>query len=124
MVFRDLNLAFGNRGRRDVEHQRRAVGTRRARGDRVRRKTAVRSTMRCHQNAEAGGVDEMDGGKSGLRHLLRPRTDATELSCIADRCRVTAGSLRLGYPELHGFAADDLSIAELPIDNDTGRRVA
>src|SRR2546427_6080343 len=124
MVFRDLNLAFGDRGRRDVEHQRRAVETRRARGDRVRRKTTVRSAMRGHQNAEAGGVDEMDGGKSGLRHLLRPCTDATEMSRIADRGRAKAGLPRLGDREVHGFAADDLSIAELPIDNDITWRFA
>src|SRR6266496_4141168 len=123
MVFRDLNLAFGDRGRRDVEHQRRAVGTRRTRSDRVRRKTAVRSTMRCHQNAAAGGVDEMDGGESRLRHLLRPRTDATEVSRIADRCRAKAGSPGLGDRELHGFAADDLSIAELPINDGTAHRL-
>src|SRR5436309_16058124 len=118
MVLSDLNLAFGDRGRRDVEHQRGAVGTRRACGDRVRRKTAVRSTMRSHQNAEAGGVDEMDGGETRLRHLLRPRTDATEMSCIADRCRAKAGLPRLDDREVHRFATDDLSIAELPIDND------
>src|ERR1700674_4478933 len=115
MVLRDLDLTFGDRRRRNIEHQRRAVGTGGASGDRVRRKTAVRSTMRRHQNAEAGGVDEMDGGKSGLRHLLRPRTDTTEMSCIANRHRANTRLPRLSDREVHGLAADHLSVAELAI---------
>src|SRR6185295_16704359 len=84
MILRDLDLAFGDRRRRDVEDQRRAVGTGRAGGDRVRRKTAVGSAMRRHQDAEAGSVDEMQRREPRLRYLLRPRADAAEMPGIAD----------------------------------------
>ena len=66
----------------------------------------------------------MDGGKSGLRHLLRPRTNATEMSCIADCHRANAGLPRLGDRDVHGLAADHLSVAELTIDDGVARRFA
>ena len=66
----------------------------------------------------------MDGGESGLRHLLRPRTNTTEMACIADRHRAKAALPRLGDRDVHGLAADHLSIAELTIDDGIARRFA
>src|ERR1700682_2049189 len=80
--------------------------------------------MRRHQNAEAGGVDEMDRGKSSPSCLLRPRTDATQMSRIAQRHRAKAGLPRLGDREDYGLAADHLTVAELTIDDGVARRLA
>ena len=55
----DLDLAFGDRRRRDVEHHRRAVGTGRAGGNRVRRKPPVGAAVRRDEDAEARRVDEV-----------------------------------------------------------------
>ena len=63
----------------------------------------------------------MDGCQSCVRYLLSPRTDATEMSRIADRHGTQAGLPRFGNREVHRFATDHLTIAELPVDDGIAR---
>src|SRR5205807_9891533 len=77
--------------------------------------------MRRHENAEARRIDEMNRRKSSLRDLFGPRTNAAEMSGIADCHGTQAGLARLGDREVHRFETDHLSITELPVNDRVAR---
>jgi hypothetical protein len=98
-IHRDLDLAFGDRGGRDVEDQRHIA--RCAGGDGVGGEAPVLAAVGCYEDAETRRVHEVNRSEPRRRDLLGPCADASEVAGVANGDRTQAGPLRLVDAQRH-----------------------
>ena len=105
---RDQHLAFGHDRGGEIEHHRGPSRHRQAGRERGRRKAPLDRPEGRHEEAPRD-IDEVDRHDAGLRRLLGPFPDPSQMARVAQRHHGHAVLCRLGDAELHRDGAGRLS---------------